>query len=754
MPAARATNVAERPLPFAIGDLMRGRYRLKKLLGEGAHGAAFLAHHEFLNHPCVVKIIPFQIENSSESTVNRLRVEASAGFRVNHPNVVRVLDGDVVDGACYFVMEHIDGVDLAAATDGGALMDWRQAVRTAVDAASGLEAIHAAGLIHNDVKPSNLLLGSDGSVRVADLGVVNLATPASSGETDGPGDPGGTLGYAAPEVLARDPNVGLAADLYSLGATLYELVTGRLPRGASLYKTWLASAKDRVVWPKDGPEATPEWFVNAILKLLEVDPAQRFGSAGELVAYLEHPTAATSTRPPRPQVELPEPRGLVVAPFQNLSGDGADDWLGHAIADHLARSLATTPDVYVVDTDQFLQTLERMEYRGGALHSRQLREAARLSGAATIVAGVFERTGQEIRITARLTQAAHSEPVELPSVGGALPALADLEAALLSRITETLGFAPSAAPAPRVASDDILAADERFFMAKRAFLSGDYESAVSLGQEAIELDSRNGDTIGFVGACCARMGRYEEAVQYNRRLEELAEHENDQRLRVQARANLGAMHYFRGDYAAARDCLIDAVESAERLGLTTEDAQIRNNLGFVLLQLGRQADAESTFQRAVAALKRYGALVALIGPYNGLGHVCREQQRYDEAREYFRRALSLAQEGDDNVNTGVAFMNLGQCAMLQGRLADAKHELAVALNILEKTSFWNGLARVYEYMAELNLRLCNWCEAARCADQRIQLAQRHSNKSMEAAAKRQRDEALAREQNDGKDRVA
>jgi tetratricopeptide (TPR) repeat protein len=134
--------------------------------------------------------------------------------------------------------------------------------------------------------------------------------------------------------------------------------------------------------------------------------------------------------------------------------------------------------------------------------------------------------------------------------------------------------------------------------------------------------------------------------------------------------------------------------------------------------------------------------VALIGPYNGMGHVLREQKRFEEARGYFRRALALAQESDDDVNMGVAYMNLGHCALLQGRLADAKHELVAALNILEQTSFWNGLARVYEYMADLNLRLSNWKQAIRCADKRIELARRHANLQMESSARKQKAEAL------------
>lgn len=731
------------PLPVAPGCVLRDRYRLVEVIGEGTHGLTFLAHHEFLNHPCVVKVLPYRIQDRSDGAVRRLRNEAAAGFRVNHPNVVRVLDGDAVEGIWYFVMEYVDGVDLGAAVRGGTLIDWRQAVRFAIDAGRGLDAIHRAGLAHCDVKPGNLILGTDGHLRVADLGVARLTHHHPAFVALEENRRAGTLAYAAPEVFAAGEQIGPQADLYSLGAALFVLVTGSLPHGGSVYRMLLNPNRRPVSWPAQAPQDIPDWFIEAILRLLEAAPEKRFESAGRLADYLEHPADGVGSAAGAPRSDQTDPRGLVVLPFENASETGSDDWLGHALADHLARSLSQLRGAYVVELDQFAQTLERISQRASRPRVEQLQEAGRLSGAATIIAGAFHRTGETIELSLRVHQSARAEPVDLKLVRGGLSTLFELENQLFGRVTRMLGLTPAESPPQSAAPGcSVLAAEERFFTAKRAFLRGDYETAMRLGKEAIKLDPRFGDAIGFVGACYARMGRYDEAVEYNRQQQLLAGRENDERLRVQAHANLGSMHYFRGEYEAANDCLTRAAGIAERLGLTTELAQIRNNLGFVLLQLGRQAEAGETFLRAVDTLKKYGALVALVGPYNGMGHVLREQKRYEEARSYFRRALALAQESDDHVNMGIAYMNLGHCALLQGRLADAKHELAVALNILEPTSFWNGLARVYEYMADLNLRLSNCTEAIRCAERRIELAQRHSNMRMESAAWRQKAEAL------------
>ena len=489
----------------------------------------------------------------------------------------------------------------------------------------------------------------------------------------------------------------------------------------------------------------PDWFIAVVMRLLSSAPADRFSTPAELIDHLARPGGSSRTRRSAAGEERPQPRGLVVLPFENASGQSGDDWLGHALADRLGRSLAEVPSVYVAAVDQFLETLERVRRRGQGTPGEQLQQAGRLSGAATLIRGSFRRAGDAMELRVEVQRPSEGSSSEIEAVRGELSALADVESRLLSRVARALDLqTPATVTAPNVTSRDTLAAQERFFTAQRHFLRGDYESALQIGKEAIALDASFGDAPGLVGGCYARMGRYDEAMEYHRQQQRLASQEGNERLAIQALANLGAMQYFRGEFDAAEEYLREAARRAEESGLTTELAQIRNNSGFVLLQLGRQAEAGEAFRCAIETLKRYGALVALVGPYNGIGHVLREQKRYEEARGYFHRALSLAQESDDAVNMGVAFMNLGQCALLQGRLADAKHELAVAQNILEKTSFWNGLARVYEYMADLNLRLSNWTEAVRCAEQRIELARRHANSRMEAAAQRQRAEALTR----------
>lgn len=735
----------------AIGDgigpgvVLRDRYRLCTPLGEGPHGTTYLAQHEFLKHPCVVKVLPYRIHRGTDAAVRRLRHEASAGFRVNDPRVVRVIDFDVAEGIWYFVMEYVAGVDLASLRADGLRLDWQQAVRVARDAARGLAAIHAADLIHRDIKPGNLILGADGVTRVADLGVVGLAGDAQDLADSDPEEMVGTLAYAAPEALDRAVRMDSRADLYSLGAALYEIVTGRTPReGRGLYEMLLAADRGRPAWPADVAGDVPEWFVGAILKLLETDPGARFPSAAALLSVLDHPTVPAGGTVPAVVTgpERSEPRGLVVRTFENRSESDAQDWLGHAMADHVARALRRIPTVYVVDRTQFSTTLERIHIHGGSEGGR-LRRAARLNGAGMIIEGDFVCSESVVTVGVRLLSTTQSDTMTVGRVSGPLANVAALEAQLAGLIATRLGLqSPDEHRSAGVTATAALAAQKRFFSGKRAFFRGDYEAAIAEGRHAVELDPTFVEAVGFVGVCCARMGAYDEAAEHYTRQEQLADELGDERARVEAFANRGAMHYFRGEYERADEYLNRAVSTAESLGLASDVAQISNNLGFVQLQLGRPEQAEATFRRAIETHKSLGALVSLVGPYNGLGSVLRQQKRYSEARSYFQRALTLAQESEDGVNIGVAYMNLGQCAMLGGRLRDAKNELAMALNLLEDTSFWNGLARVYEFMADLNLRLGNAPEAVRCAERRVELAVRHGNLRIEASAWRQKAEAL------------
>ncbi len=739
--AGGATNLDPRIQSIAPDGLLRGKYRLIEQLGEGAHGVSYLAQHEYLSHPCVVKLLPPR-HGAAPDAVERLRGEARAGFRVQDPGVVRVLDCDVVRGAWYFVMEYIDGVNLAMILEHESRLTWQQGVQIGLDAAAGLGAIHRAGLLHRDVKPGNLILGTDGHTRIADLGVAGVVSePRELGRFGGPAM-AGTLLYTAPEMFRPAAVVGPQADLYALGATLYHLLLGRPPHGGDRVFQHLIDMQCRpAVWPADAPRDVPAWLAELVLGLLSTEPQGRPNSAEELAARLSRRAQpAGEVRAPVAADEL-RPRGIGVLPLRNSGPSTADDWLGYAVANYLSRALAETPGVYVVDQDRLMELTGPTARDPGGPGVAALLEAGRLIGAGTLVLGRFTRDGGRLEVDVELLSAERAEPASVAQAVGELTNLPDLERTLYERVAAALRVEQRGAgrtPEPG------LEAREKFVRARQAFLKGEYDRAVILAEESAAAAPTFAEAIGFAGVCLARLGRYDEAEEHHRREERLAHETGEPRGEVEAQANLGAMNYFRGEYEAAEGQYLRAAEQAEQLGLATEHAQICNNVGFVLFRRGRLAEAQRFFLRAIEAHRSYGGLISLIGPYNGLGNVLVEQRQYEGARTYYRRALALAQEIGDRTNVGTTHMHLGRCAALEGRFAEAKHEFTMALNALEETRFWNGLARAYEYVAELHVQLGNYDEAARCADKRIELARQHANVRMEQAAWLQKAECLRR----------
>jgi hypothetical protein len=216
--AAPASSSAE--VNDALPDRV-GPWRLERLLGSGGGGRVYLARHADLGHAAAVKqLAPWHAEDGEMR--ERFAAEAQAVARLHHGNIVRPFDFIQTAGRCYFVMEHIDGGNFAELVAARGPLPPREALSLVRQALDGLEHLHEAGLVHCDVKPENLLLDSQGVVKIVDLGVARLraAQPAEAGI--------GTRDYMAPE-QALGGAVDARTDFFALGAALFFLATGRAP---------------------------------------------------------------------------------------------------------------------------------------------------------------------------------------------------------------------------------------------------------------------------------------------------------------------------------------------------------------------------------------------------------------------------------------------------------------------------------------------------------------------------------------------
>ncbi|MFF4827355.1 protein kinase domain-containing protein [Streptomyces sp. NPDC001312] len=279
------------------GLLLSGRYRLADAIGSGGMGRVWRAHDEVLHRAVAIKELTaalYVAESDQEVLLARTRAEARAAARINHSAVVTVHDVLEHDGRPWIVMELVEGRSLADALKERDRMDPAEAARIGIWVLRALRAAHAAGVLHRDVKPGNVLLGQDGRVLLTDFGIAQIEGDTTITRT---GEVVGSVDYLAPErVRGHDP--GPASDLWALGATLYTAVEGLSPfRRTSPLSTMQAVVDEE---PREPRHAGP--LAPVITALLRKDPAER-PQAEQVEQMLAE--AAEGRRPSSAQAYVP-----------------------------------------------------------------------------------------------------------------------------------------------------------------------------------------------------------------------------------------------------------------------------------------------------------------------------------------------------------------------------------------------------------------------------------------------------------------
>jgi len=279
------------------GRVLADRYAVGELLGRGGMAEVYLATDQVLDRPVAVKILGSWL--SSDATfIERFRREALAAARISHPNLVAVYDAGSEGDLHYIVMEHVPGETLADVLGRERRIPPVRATEIASSVGDALAVAHAAGIVHRDVKPANVMLTPDGRVKLMDLGIARgiegeSITRASSIL--------GTAGYVSPE-QARGERVDHRSDIYSLGCVLYEMLTGRQPFEADNPVAVAFKHVHEAPLPPTSLEAsTPPGLEAVVLRAMEKDPASRFPSAAAMTSALHDSTSlATSIDATRP----------------------------------------------------------------------------------------------------------------------------------------------------------------------------------------------------------------------------------------------------------------------------------------------------------------------------------------------------------------------------------------------------------------------------------------------------------------------
>ncbi len=274
------------------GDrLVLGDYLILREIGAGGMGKVYLAEHRRMKRKVALKTLPAKIALDEES-IGRFHREVQAAAKLTHPNIVTAYDAGEAKGISYFVMEYVDGINLSDLVKEYGVLQVDVAVNYIIQAAKGLGFAHSEGIIHRDIKPANLLLDLKGTVKILDMGLARIDNLEPSDvpvtQLTESGSVKGTVDYMAPEQAQNTHAADARSDIYSLGCSLYYLLTSRVMYPAdSFIKKILAHLEQPVPsLQKQRPEVPAE-LDSVFQKMVSKDPADRYNSIVELIEALE-----------------------------------------------------------------------------------------------------------------------------------------------------------------------------------------------------------------------------------------------------------------------------------------------------------------------------------------------------------------------------------------------------------------------------------------------------------------------------------
>ena len=420
---------SERPPPSPRSEhragAVVGHYRILSVIGRGGMGTVYRAHDTVLERQVALKFLPPLSTRLDDE--ERLLKEARSAGSLQHPNICTIHEiGQTDDGRPFIAMALYEGETLTERLRRGPL-PVEEVVAIAVQIGRGLEAAHARGILHRDVKPGNVLLGTDGTARLLDFGIATV-TEATIGE---PNATPGTLAYMSPEQVRADP-LDARTDLWSLGVVLYEMLAGRRPFRGENDRTLLQSILEEEPDPLPEQLQAPRPLAALVTRLLSKDPDSRYRTTAEVVSDLTHalPSGSSAGLRSRPwhgtaflagsaavlaallgiglwlpgrleqsspaAVHAPSEPSIAVLPLANLSADPRDAALAVGMTEALIATLATGRDVRVIASTSVLPFKDSQT---------DVRAIADSLGVSNILEGGFQKIGSRFRVQVRLVNA-------------------------------------------------------------------------------------------------------------------------------------------------------------------------------------------------------------------------------------------------------------------------------------------------------------------------------------------------------------
>jgi eukaryotic-like serine/threonine-protein kinase len=369
-------------------------YEIVAPLGEGGNGVVFKAFDNRLKRPVALKFLIQEPEG--EESKQRLLSEAQATAALDHPNICSIYEVEEAEGYTFISMACVSGVDLRKRKAAGP-MPLEEVLDIAAQVAEGLHVAHDAGLVHRDIKPGNILIADDGTVKIVDFGLAQRVDATTSTE----GGLAGTYNYMSPEQVAgRD--LDRRTDLWSWGVVLYEMLAGVRPfRRDTAPALFAAISREAAAPIRALRPGLPDVLERVLDRALQKNPQQRYQSAAEILADLEEllsaPGMRSRRRVPAP-TRVPSPAAdgkisIAVLPFVNTSADPDNEFFSDGLTDELINVLANCRGLRVVSrTSAFA-------FKGKAENIRDIGEKLRVQA---VLEGSVRRAGNRLRVTAQL----------------------------------------------------------------------------------------------------------------------------------------------------------------------------------------------------------------------------------------------------------------------------------------------------------------------------------------------------------------
>jgi len=265
-----------------------GKYQIERKIGAGGMGTVFLARDSELKRTVALKVLP-QDKAANPTLVRRFRAEAQAAAQLRHPNIVAVYDSGEADGYLYIAMEFVDGRDLFEMVALRGVVPIRRSIDIIKQVAAALQHAYEQNIVHRDIKPSNLLIRRDGVVKLTDLGLARSVDDTLETNITRAGTTVGTVDYMSPEQARNSKFADIRSDLYSLGCTWYQMLTGSPPYpDGSVTNKLQAHAIKPIPDPRDKNPRIPEGLTAVIRRMMAKKPEDRYQTPAELIDELEH----------------------------------------------------------------------------------------------------------------------------------------------------------------------------------------------------------------------------------------------------------------------------------------------------------------------------------------------------------------------------------------------------------------------------------------------------------------------------------